>query len=61
MKIQLSPGVPYLQILFILGHECSIESLYGSSTMQRYNKLSLQPLQGGDDNRSVSILTNLPV
>ena len=30
MKILLSPGVPYLQVLVIFGHECYIESLYGS-------------------------------
>ena len=32
MKIQLSPGVPYPQILVILDHECYIKSLYGSWT-----------------------------
>ena len=42
MKIQLSPGVAYLQILVIFGHECYIEPLYGSFTTHRYNKLNKQ-------------------
>ena len=42
MKILLSPGVPYLQILVIFGHECYIEALYGSWTTHLYNKLNTQ-------------------
>ena len=42
MKIKLSPGVPYLQILTIFGHECYIESLYRAWTTHRYNTLSQQ-------------------
>ena len=38
MKIQLSPGVPNLQILVIFDHEYFIESLYGSRTTHRCNK-----------------------
>ena len=41
-KFKLSPGVPYLQILVVLGHDCYIESVYGSWTTQIYNKLSKQ-------------------
>ena len=65
MNEQLSPLVLYLQILGISGLECYIESLYGSWTTQRYNKLRNKPLEpkleGGGDNRSVAILTDLPV
>ena len=32
MKIQLSPVVPYVQILLICDNNCNIVSLYGSST-----------------------------
>ena len=64
MKIQLSPGVPYLQILVIWGHECYIESLYGSWATHRYNQLSKQPtgakVSMGGDNRSLAVLTSLP-
>ena len=65
MKIQLSPLVLYVQILVIFGHECYIESSYGSLTTHRYNKLSKQTIRAkvrrGGNNRSVAILTDLPV
>ena len=32
IKIQLSPGVRYLQIIFLFGLGCYIEWLYGSLT-----------------------------
>ena len=65
MKNKLSPLVPYLQILAIFGHECDIKSLYGSWTTHRNKKLSKQTTRAkvnrGCDNRSVAILTDLPV
>ena len=47
MKIILSPGVPYLQILVILGHESYIEALYGSWTTHRCKKISKQTTRAG--------------
>ena len=65
MKNQLSPGVPDLQILVILGHEYSIESLYVSWTTHRYNEVSKHTSRAKvtrvEDNRSLAVLTCLPV
>ena len=36
MKMQLSLGVPYHQILVIFGHECYIESLYYGHELHTY-------------------------
>ena len=41
-QIQLSPVVPYFQILVICGHDYYIVSLYGSWTTKRYYQLSKQ-------------------
>ena len=65
MKILLSPGVPYLQALVIIGHESYIEALYGSWNTHRSKNEANKPLelelQGGGYNRSLAVLTSLPV
>ena len=65
MKIQLSPGGPYLQVLVFFGHESYIEALYGSWNTQRCKKEANKPLelelQGDGYNRSLAVLTSLPV
>ena len=65
MKILLSPGVPYLQILIIIGHKCYFESLYWSWTTNRCNNLNKQQVElklpGGGANRSLVIWSDLPV